>query len=70
MIEPGELHKHFAVREIKTGRTLRVSAGDTRYAITGTGLRDYRPDPDGEHFLVDSIVPTHPWKRPIRLDEV
>lgn len=70
MIEPGELHRYFKVREIATGREVWILAGDTRYAVTGSGLRDYRSDPGGEYFLAESAVHTHPWGRPMRLEEV
>lgn len=45
-------------------------AGDTRYEVTGEGLGDYRPSPAGDHFLARSVVWSHPWGRPMRLDEV
>ena len=70
MIDPGELHRYFKVREIATGREVWILAGDTRYAVTGDGLRGYRPDPAGEYFLAESAVHTHPWGRPMRLEEV
>lgn len=70
MIEPGELHRYFKVREIVTGRQVMILAGDTRYAVTGGGLRDYRPDRACESFLAESAVHTHPWGRPMRLEEV
>jgi hypothetical protein len=70
MIEPGELYKHFAVREIATGRTLHLNALDTRYTVTGPGWGDYRPDPDGDHFLTAAPVWSHPRSYPVRLDQV
>ena len=71
MIEPGDLHRYFAVREITTGRTIRLLGGDTRYAMTEPGVCwNYRIDPNGQRFLAESAVPTHPWGRSMRLDEV
>ena len=70
MIEPGELHRYHAVREVTTGRQLRLLNGDVRYKVTGDGPWDYRPAPDGGYFLVESGVHTHPWGRAVRLDEV
>lgn len=71
MIEPGELHRYFMVREIATGRDVWILGGDTRYALTGAASNwDYRIDPAGEFFLAESCVSTHPWGRPMRLEEV
>jgi hypothetical protein len=70
MIKAGELHRYFMVREIANGREVWILAGDTRYTVTGDGPRDYRAAPDGGYFLAESAVPTHPWGRPMRLDEV
>lgn len=70
MIAPGELHRYFLVREIVTRREVWILGSDTRYEVTGPGLRDYRPAPDGAYFLAESAVRTHPWGRPMRLDEV
>jgi hypothetical protein len=58
------------VREIATGREVWLLGGDTRYEVTGGGMWDYRATPDGEYFLAESAVPTHPWGRPMRLEEV
>lgn len=70
MIEPGELHRYFKVRHVADGRDVWIMAGDTRYAVTGDGLRDYRPDPHGEYFLARSRVDSHPWGWPLRLEDV
>ena len=70
MIEPGELHRYFAVREIATGRDVQILGGDTRYEVTGDGWRDYRGAADGEYFLADPAVYNFPAGRPMRLEEV
>jgi len=70
MIPPRELHRYFIVREMATGRDLWLLAGDTRYTVTGEGPGDYRAAPDGDHILVRSAVHTHPWGRPVRLDDI
>jgi hypothetical protein len=70
MIEPSELHRYFKVREIANGQEVWIKAGDTRYEVTGSGLWDYRADPNGGYFLARSAVHTHPWGRPMRLEEV
>jgi hypothetical protein len=70
MIEPGELHRYFMVRHIATGREAWILGQDTRYSLIGPGLWDYRADRDGEYFLARSMVHTHPWGLPLRLDQV
>lgn len=71
MIQPGDLHRYFKVREIATGRDVWLLAGDIRYELTGAdSCWNYRPAAGGEYFLAESAVPTHPWGRPMRLDEV
>lgn len=70
MIEPGELHRYFMVRHIATGREAWILHDDTRWSVTGPGLWDYRADRHGEYFLARSLVHTHPWALPLRLDEV
>jgi hypothetical protein len=70
MIEAGELWRYHTVRLVKDGKPVRILAGDVRYAVTGPGLWDYRPDPEGDHFLAKSRVWSHPWGWPLRLDEV
>jgi hypothetical protein len=70
MIEPGELHRYFMVREIATGTEIRLLGGDVRYEVTDDDSYGYRIAPDGEYFLARSPVPTHPWGRPMRLEEV
>jgi hypothetical protein len=71
MIEPGELYRYFKVREVATGREVWLANGDVGYEVTGEdSLWNYRPAPDGEYFLARSAVHTHPWGRPVRLDEV
>lgn len=70
MIAAGELHRYFMVREITNGRVVWILAGDTRYTVTGEGCWDYRAAADGEYFLARSAVETHPWGRPMRLEEV
>jgi hypothetical protein len=70
MIEPGELHRYFMVREIANGSEVWLLGGDARYEVTGEGFYDYRAAPDGECFLAESAVPSHPWGRPMRLEEV
>lgn len=53
MIEPGELHKYFAVREMATGREVWLMNGDVRYAETGDRFcGHYRIAPGGTYFLV------------------
>jgi hypothetical protein len=69
VIEPGELHRYFMVREIKTGREVWLLGGDTRYEVTGSGFRDYRQSPDGRYFLAECPNPC-PFGRPMRLEEV
>jgi len=69
MIEPGELYKHFKVREIDSGRELWVEAWDVRYEVVGDYRGHYRMAPDGDYFLVR----TGGWLRgywAARLDEV
>ena len=70
MIEAGELHRYFKVREVRNGREVWLLGGDTRYEVTGDGFRDYRPAPGGDYFLAESAVHTHPWGRPMRLEDV
>jgi hypothetical protein len=72
MIEPGDLHRYFKVRHIATGLTFWIMAGDTRYSITDPDsiTWNYRIDPEGDCFLAESQVHTHPWGVPLRLDEV
>lgn len=71
MIEPGELYRYFMVREIATGREVWLANGDVRYEVTERdSLWNYRPAPDGEYFLARSAARTHPWGRPMRLDDV
>jgi hypothetical protein len=70
MIEPGELHRYFKVREIATGREVWILGGDTRYEVTGPGFRDYRQSPDGEYFLAECVNRLLPFGRPMRLEEV
>lgn len=69
MIRPSDLHRHFAVREIATGRTVWL-LGDARYVTTPGVCWNYRLSPTGDHFLAESAVRTHPWGHPMRLDEV
>jgi hypothetical protein len=72
MIEPGELYRYFKVREIRNGRDVWLT-GDTRYEViedARSTLWNYRPSPDGDHFLARSAVHAHPWGRPMRLNEV
>ena len=53
MIEPGEIYKHFKVRDTITGHVVWVLGGDTRYTLAKVDTLDgYRADPDGEFFLV------------------
>jgi len=70
MIEPGELHRYFTVREIATGREWWLLNYDVRYEAAGEPhtLYGYRAAPDGEYFLVDA----RPWPGGIlkRLAEV
>lgn len=70
MIKPGNLHRYFMVREIANGSEVWILGGDVRYEVTGPGLWDYRASPDGEYFLARSAVESHPWGRPMRLEEV
>lgn len=70
MIKAGELHRYFIVREIATGREVWLLNGDVRYTVTGDGPGHYRAASDGAYFLAESVVRTHPWGRPMRLDEV
>jgi hypothetical protein len=58
-MEPSELHRHFRVREIATGRELWLMNGDVRYKATGDGWGDYRPAPDGEYFLAEIELCSH-----------
>jgi hypothetical protein len=69
MIEPGELHKHYRVREIASGRELWVEAWDVRYEITGDERGHYRIAPDGHYFLVRVSGRPHGYFA-ARLDEV
>lgn len=70
MIKPGELYRYFKVREIATGREVLLLGGDTRYEVTREDFGHYRAAPDGDYFLAESAVPTHPWGRPMRLSEI
>ncbi len=70
MIEPGDLHRYFMVREIATGREVWILGGDIRYEVTGTGFRHYRSSADGEYFLAEQAVRGYPCGRPMRLEEV
>jgi hypothetical protein len=70
MIEPGELHRYFAVREIANGGDVWILGGDTRYEVTGPGFGDYRIAPDGDYFLAAPYVLSYPTGRPMRLEEV
>lgn len=70
MLAASELHRYFKVREMANGRELWLLNGDVRYEVTGDGFWNYRAAPDGDYFLVKSAVETHPWGRPVRLDEV
>lgn len=70
MIQPGDLHRYFKAQVIAAGRETRLLNGDVRYAKTGDGSWDYRISPDGDYFLAESAVHTHPWGVLLRLDEV
>jgi hypothetical protein len=72
MIDPEDLHRHFKVREVATGRDVWILGGDYRYEITDpNGIAwNYRASPGGDYFLARSAVHTHPWGRPMRLEEV
>ena len=70
MIDPGELHRYFMVREIATGREMWVMGGDLRYTLTGQEYGQYRIDRDGEYFLAEPTGPRYPWDVPLRLEEV
>jgi hypothetical protein len=70
MIEPGELHGYFIVREIATGRDVWILGGDIRYEVTGNGFRDYRASAAGEYFLAECANRSLPFGRPMRLEEV
>lgn len=71
MIEPGELHRYFAVRNVATGAEVRILGGDTRYSAESPDLRwRYRIDAAGDYFLAAPLVPSHPLGRVMRLDEV
>jgi hypothetical protein len=70
MIEPGELHRYFKVRETATGQELHLMNHDARYLATGPGLGEYRMAAEGEFFLVRSPVPAHPWGYLVRLEDV
>jgi hypothetical protein len=74
MIEPGELHRYFMVREIATGREVWILGGDTRYELTeggADGLRAcYRQYPAGDYFLAECANRSVPFGRLMRLEEV
>ncbi len=60
-IPPGDLYRYFRVWHKPTGRAYGVLGGDTRYAVTGPGFRDYGPSPTGTGVLLESAVHSHPW---------
>ena len=55
MIEPGELHRHFKVREVGAGRELWLLNRDARYEPAGDGRYGYQMAPEGDYILVRPV---------------
>jgi hypothetical protein len=70
MIEPGDLHRHFIVRHVPTGRDLWTDGWDARYEVFGLGGWDYRISTSGTHLLARSPIESHPWGVPLRLSDI